>query len=355
MKLFRLHGTITGRARMILGLAGAAFVLLIWTLLTYGATPLLPPAILPSPARVLNAFTDLHRDNDIIRNTTLSIGLNLAGYVEAILLAIPLGFLVGLLPLFRGGFQYQVDAIRYIPITALTGIFIIWFGVGVSMKVHFLAFGILIYLLPVMIQRIDEVQDVYLKTVYTIGANGWQTLRTVYFPSVISRLSDDIRVLTAISWTYIIVAENIGSEGGIGSLVWRVGLRQGRIDKVFAILIIIMLIGVLQDRMLVWLDRHFFPHKYQIREHDKTGRLQKESVFSAFWQFALAVIFWMFAALYVFLFINEFAEFLGVKPLTYFFGNTVWVIHSVSLLLIGYFGYRSVSALLSSRKHPIPA
>ncbi|HLF65500.1 MAG TPA: ABC transporter permease subunit, partial [Saprospiraceae bacterium] len=194
MNLFKLRGELTNRALIILSLAGVALVLGLWIVLTSGADPVFPPAILPTPARVLGAFEDLYRDNDIVRNTFLSIGLNLAGYVEAILLAIPLGFLIGLLPIYRGGFQYQIDAIRYIPLTALTGLFIVWFGVGVSMKVHFLAVGILLYLLPVMIQRIDEVQDVFLKTVYTIGANGWQTFRTVYFPSVISRVSDDIRV-----------------------------------------------------------------------------------------------------------------------------------------------------------------
>ena len=50
-------------------------------------------------------------------------------------------------------------------------------GLDTDMKVHFLAFGILIYLLPVVVQRIDEIEDVYFKTVYTLGANSWQTFR----------------------------------------------------------------------------------------------------------------------------------------------------------------------------------
>jgi len=350
MNLLKLRGEITSRWFLILSILGGVFVLGVWVLLTSGPNPIFPPAILPTPGRVLGAFDDLYRDNDIVRNTFFSIGLNLAGYVEAIALALPLGFLVGLLPIFRGGFQFQVDAIRYIPLTALTGLFIVWFGVGLEMKVHFLAFGILIYLLPIMMQRIDEVQDVFLKTVYTIGASGWQTFRTVYFPSVISRLSDDIRVLTAISWTYIIVAEGIGSEGGIGSLIWRVGLRQGRVDKVFAMLIIIMIIGVLQDRFLVWLDKQLFPHKYQIRDQDRTGKLQRQSVLSVVWEFITLILFWIFAAVYLLLFVNEFVSFLGSKPLSYLFGGTVWVVHVVVILLIVFFGYKSIGRLQKSRE-----
>ncbi len=355
MKLFKLHGELTGRAILLLSLGGIGFVLLIWISLTSGAHPILLPATLPPPSRIPTAFIDLYRDNDIVRNTCLSIGLNLSGYVEAILIAIPIGFLIGLLPLFRGGFQFQVDAIRYIPLTAVTMLFIAWFGIGISMKVHFLAFGILIYLLPMMVQRIDEVDDVYVYTVYTLGANAWQTFRTVYFPSVISRISDDIRVLTAISWTYIIVAENMNSEGGIGSLIWRVGQRQGRVDKVFAMLIIIMVIGVLQDRILVWLDRHFFPFKYQAREQEKTGRLEAPSAIKALLRFTGATLFWILSGVYVLLFVNEFTQFLGSRPLSYLFGGTVWVVHSVALAIIGYFGYVAWNAFVQARHKNIPA
>jgi ABC-type nitrate/sulfonate/bicarbonate transport system permease component len=345
MKLFKLHEELSGRMTLLLSLGGIGFVLLIWLALTSGATPLLPAATLPHPGRLIGAFGDLYRDNDIVRNTCLSLGLNLSGYVEAILISLPVGFLIGLIPLFRGGFKFQIDAIRYIPLTAVTMLFIVWFGIGVEMKVHFLAFGILIYLLPVMIQRIDEVDDVYVKTVFTIGANAWQTFRTVYVPSVISRVSDDIRVVTAISWTYIIVAESINSEGGIGALIWRVGQRQGRVDKVFAMLIIIMVIGVLQDRLLVMLDKRFFPYKYQARDHEKTGLLAKQSAVMMLWQFAVKVFVWMLCAVYLLLLINEFAGFLGSKPLSYLFGGTVWVIHGIVLALMFYFVKQAIDKM----------
>jgi NitT/TauT family transport system permease protein len=171
----------------------------------------------------------------LITNIFRSLGLNLAGYVEAIVISLGIGFIVGLYPLFRGMFNRQVDAFRYVPLTAVTGLFITWFGLGIEMKTHFLAFGILIYLLPIVVQRIDEVEDVFLKTVYTLGATDWQTIRSVYIPAVMSRLWDDIRVLTAISWTYIIIAESLGNQGGLGSLIYRVGQRQGNVGAIFAI------------------------------------------------------------------------------------------------------------------------
>ncbi|MEE9373181.1 MAG: ABC transporter permease subunit [Saprospiraceae bacterium] len=217
--------------------------------------PLLPP-----PPKVLASFHSLIEKDELLANTLKSIWLNLQGYIWAVLIAVPLGFVIGLFPVFRGLFSKHVDAMRYIPLTILTGIFIIWFGIYDRMKVAFLAFGIIVYLMPVVVQRINEVKDVYLKTVFTIGATDWQTIRSVYIPSVMSKLIDDIRVLTAISWTYIIIAELVNREGGIGSLAY-IKARQGEIEKVFAILIVIIFIGFLQDRIFAFLDKNLFPHK----------------------------------------------------------------------------------------------
>jgi NitT/TauT family transport system permease protein len=99
------------------------------------------------------------------------------------------------------------------------------------------------------------------QTAETLGASKLQIIWKVFLPGVLSKVSDDIRVLTAISWTYIIVAELINNEGGIGALIFRAS-RQSRLDKVFACLFVIILIGVAQDKIFIWLDRRLFKYKY---------------------------------------------------------------------------------------------
>jgi ABC-type proline/glycine betaine transport system permease subunit len=233
-------------------------------------------------------------------------------------------------------YQRTIDAVRFVPLAAATGLFIVWFGIGTSMKVNFLAFGILIFLLPVVVQRINEVKDVFLKTVYTIGASDWQTIKSVYIPSVMSRLIDDIRVMTAISWTYIVVAEGIGSQGGLGAMIFRVGQRQGRVDKTFAVLILIILIGIIQDRIFVRLDKELFPHKYQISDQYKKG-LEGPSIWDSLFGFAFSVFTWSLLGIYLILSINELTGFLGgVKPIDYLFGDTCWVIHLILISIILY-------------------
>lgn len=244
--------------------------------------------LLPRPDRVVSSYTPLIKEDALAKNTGRSVWLNLQGYFWAMVIAIPLGFLIGLLPLFRGLFSKQVNALRYLPLSALTGLFIIWFGIEDQMKIAFLAFGIIVYLLPVVVQRIDEVEDVYLKTVFTLGATNWQTIRSVYLPAVMSKLMDDIRVLTAISWTYIIIAELLNRQGGIGSLIY-IKARQGQVDRVFAVLLVIILIGFVQDRLFVYIDQRLFPHK-----HYKTALRGVRQV-----EYAIVAFFLYLAALFL--------------------------------------------------------
>ncbi|MBK7789559.1 MAG: ABC transporter permease subunit [Saprospiraceae bacterium] len=338
--LFDLRGEVKGKSSYLLLGLGLGFLLFIWVILTMGAQPLVPSGILPQPVKVVNAFGDLWYDNDLLRNVTTSYALNLGGYVKALLWSIPLGFLIGLFPLFRGSFQHIVNALRYLPLTAVTSLFIVWFGIYTEMKMNFLAFGIFLYLLPTIIQRIDEVEDVYLTTVYTLGASKWQTFTSVYFPAVMSKLSDDIRVLTAISWTYIIVIENIGSEGGIGFLLHGPSARQGRVDKMFALLILIMLIGVAQDRVFKYLDRKLFPHKYQLKEN-AASKSQTVSLLSDTLGFIGNVVAYASLFIYMLLAINEVTGIFGhFRPLHYFFGDRLWVINLGFLMVAFVIVYR---------------
>jgi ABC-type nitrate/sulfonate/bicarbonate transport system permease component len=337
--LFELRGEIKQRYVLVLLAIGIGLILLVWSILTSGTVPMVPRGILPHPWRVLMSYKELLHDNDLVRNTCLSYALNLGGYLKALLWAIPIGFLIGLIPMFRGMFLQFVNAIRFVPLTAVTSLFLVWYGIGTPMKMNFLAFGIFIYLLPTIIQRINEVEDVYLTTVYTLGATKWQTFVSVYWPAVLSKLSDDIRVLTAISWTYIIVIENIGANGGIGFLMHGPTARQGRVDKMFALLILVMIIGVIQDKFFLFLDRKLFPHKYQLKDAAKGNK--NITLFQKIVDYAIAILFYFILATYVMLLAAELFGILGenIKPLTYLFADRVWVIHIVFLFIISNFGY----------------
>jgi NitT/TauT family transport system permease protein len=301
--MFKLQGELSKTQSIILGIAGFVFLILVWWLIAETRSERLPVyeavvfpestlgaddkmlamldslqqldstraanatayelryPIIPRPDKVIKIIPEMIKQDHLFSNTLLSLWRNIQGYIWAILIAVPFGFLLGLLPFFKGLFSRPVDALRFLPLTALTGVFMLAFGTQEEMKVTFLAFGIFVYLLPVVVQRVREVSDVYLKTTFTLGASDWQTIRTVYLPSVMSRLVEDIRVLTAISWTYIIIAELLNKEGGIGALMYTSG-RQGLSEKVFAGLFVIILVGFMQDYVFSFIQKRLFPYKH---------------------------------------------------------------------------------------------
>ena len=98
----------------VFGILGVVIVLAIWIPLTAGADPVIPPITLPSPWKVIMAVPEMLNENELLKNVGFSLGLNLSGYVEALLITIPFGFIIGLFRYARWGFQAQVNALRYV-------------------------------------------------------------------------------------------------------------------------------------------------------------------------------------------------------------------------------------------------
>jgi NitT/TauT family transport system permease protein len=244
----------------LLQLLGWLVIFAIWYFITnYG---IINTHVLPTPQKTLNAFEEMKREDNLGHNILFSVKINLLGYLKCIIGAIIFGFAIGLNPKMRKMFSHQISALRFIPITAMMGIFIAISGLTIATKINFLAFGIWVYLVPVVVQRIDEVSITHLQMMKTLGASAWQTLVHVQWKSVIARLSDDIRILVGISWTYIIVAELAGIQGGLGSLIF-LGERQSNVGKVYGVIFIIVAIGIVQDILFKLIDRILFKFKYQ--------------------------------------------------------------------------------------------
>lgn len=241
-------------------LTGWVILFALWWLVTnFG---LINTHVMPTPQKTWRSFIEMTTDDNLLSNMLFSIRINVIGYLKCIVAALAVGFAIGLSPRVRKMFSHQVNALRFVPITALMGIFIAISGLTITTKINFLAFGIWVYLVPVVVQRIDEVDITHLQMMKTLGANFWQTVRFVTWRSVIARLSDDIRILVGISWTYIIVAELAGIQGGLGSLIF-LGERQSNVGKVYAVIFIIVAIGILQDALFKLIDRVLFRFKYQ--------------------------------------------------------------------------------------------
>lgn len=259
MRFFELRGELSKKEKLIIEIVGAICMFLIWHVVA--TREWVSPYILPLPLDVLDAFADLWTGGKLSKHAQFSLLLNFVGCLEAIIISLPLGFVLGLFPLFKAFSERYLSASRFLPLPALLGIFINVFGIYVNMKVQFLAVSIIVYLVPIVAQRVAETPQIYLDTVKTLGASKWQTIRWVFIPDVFSRVWTDIGVLSAISWTYITIVERINDEeGGLGALA-SLAARKSQTDEVYAALFSIMIIAFIWDKIHVFSDRKMFKFK----------------------------------------------------------------------------------------------
>lgn len=255
-KFFELRGTLDKDIEIISEIIGITLITFIWQLVSN--LNLIPKSIFPSPLSIILSLKELHFEDALLRNLLYTIKLNFIGNLEAILISFPIALGIALNPILKAIFNRYILSIRFLALPLLLGIFIGAFGIGSNMKVQFLSLGVIVYLIPQIIQRVNEVPDVYINTAILAGANKMQIITNVFIPAIIPNVYYDIVNLVAISWTYMVIPESINIKaGGIGALSYTAG-KYGRTDKVFAIIIIVILIGILQDKILNYFGKLLF-------------------------------------------------------------------------------------------------
>jgi taurine transport system permease protein len=258
-KLFTLRGETTARQNVLYGVIGITLWLFSWWFTT--EVGWMPQKIAPGPFTVLGAIPDMHFHHELVRNVWYTLEMNLTGTLIAIIISLPLGLALGLVPLFRGMSAPFFVGLRFIPLPVITILFMFWLGIGYMMKTSFLTFAIIVYLVPTVMQRVTEVRQVYIDTANTLGANWWQLVRHVFIPDVFARAWDDIVILVGLSWTYISIVELINEgDGGIGAMIY-MAQRTHHIEQYYALLLVIMLIAFIQTKVFAWVGDYLFPYK----------------------------------------------------------------------------------------------
>ena len=139
--------------------------------------------------------------------------------------------------------------LRFMPISAFIPLLIVWFGIDESQKIAFLFLGVFVYLLPVVVTAIRAVPQEYVDTAYTLGATRWQVIRTVLLPSASPEIVDSFRVMNAIAWTYVILAEAVNPGTSLGYLI-QLAYSHSKPEWSFAGLVVIGGVGLLTDVVL---------------------------------------------------------------------------------------------------------
>jgi NitT/TauT family transport system permease protein len=218
-----------------------------WCIISYGN--LAPADFLPSPTEVIRGTLQLFIQYDLWSAIWVSTRRIVLAFVLASVLALPLGIAMGAFAPIHSLFESITAPLRYMPISAFIPLLILWFGIYEKQKIAFLFLGVFVYLLPVVVSAIRVVPEELVQTALTLGASRIQVIRTVLVPAALPEIFDSFRVMNAISWTYVILAEAVNPEHGLGYMVELARTHQ-KASWSFAGLIVIGGIGLLTDFLI---------------------------------------------------------------------------------------------------------
>ena len=233
-----------------------------WCLISYGH--LAPADFVPSPTEVVRGTLQLFLQYDLAtailvstKRIVTSAGRIVLAFLIAALVALPVGILMGAFAPIHHIFESIMAPLRYMPISAFIPLLILWFGIYDREKIAFLFLGVFVYLLPVVVSAIRTVPEELVQTALTLGASKMQVIRTVLVPAALPDIFDSFRVMNAILWTYVILAEAVNPEHGLGYMVELARTHQ-KASWSFAGLIVIGGIGLLTDFIIRTLSTMLF-------------------------------------------------------------------------------------------------
>jgi NitT/TauT family transport system permease protein len=187
-----------------------------------------------------------------------SIQLIFWGFVLSSVIGVPLGILCGSFSLFSKLTEPFIEFFRYLPAPAFGALSVAVLGIYDAPKVAIIFIGTFFQQVLVVANTTRKLELPLVEAAQTLGANRRQLLWKVVVPGVMVDLYVDMRVLLGWAWTYLIVAEMVGTTSGITYFINQQA-RYRNYENVYAAIIIIGLIGVVSDLALASLGRSLFP------------------------------------------------------------------------------------------------
>lgn len=263
-QLWALRAPIPRGMSRLLAAASVGLVFLVWGICSYvqvtrgkGPEPLVPHFFLPSPDEVVKSLLYLLYEKQLLQAIWTSFLRILFAFALSIGIAFPLGVLMGSFEAVNRFFDPIMAPLRYLPITAFIPLLILWFGIDEKQKVVFLFMGTFVYLLPVVVDAIHNVPQELVQTAFTLGASKLQVIRTVLIPAALPQIFDSFRVVNAIAWTYIILAEIVNPRNGIGYIL-QLAQQHNKPAWSFAGILVVGVIGIATDLVIRGINQLFF-------------------------------------------------------------------------------------------------
>ena len=247
---------VSAPARIGLGILFFALFVAGWACATLGGY--VPPIFLADPITMVHEGWQLLVRFGFLYDIGITIWRVVGGFVMAAAIAVPLGVMMGTYKWVEAFFEPFVSFARYLPASAFIPLLILWAGIGEAQKLAVIFIGAVFQIILMVAVAVGNTRRDLVEAAYTLGARDWGIVARVLIPSAAPEIAEILRLVLGWAWTYVIVAELIGSSAGIGHMIVdsQALLNTGQI--IFGI-IVIGLIGLVSDFLFKAANSWLFP------------------------------------------------------------------------------------------------
>lgn len=241
------------------GILISGLVLFGWFLATY--TGFVSADFLPSPGAVWQSFVDKLYDGSLKKHVGVSLKEIYLGFFLSSLIAVPIGILMGGFRIVSAAIEPLVNFMRYLPVTSLIPLLILWIGIGIEEKIAVIFLGTFFQQIVMISVVARDVQSDLFNVSYTLGASKRQVVTRVLVPATLSGVLDTLRVTMGWAWTFLVVAELVAADSGLGYMILQ-SMRGMDPSGIFVGIFVIGLLGLLTDLVFKWIKQAALPWEH---------------------------------------------------------------------------------------------
>lgn len=252
-----IRGALGRRQYVLYAAAGVLAPILLWAFVSESGV--VPKMFMPTPWEVLRRFFVWIANEGFAGDLSISVQRVSLGFCASLAVALPLGLLAGTFKPAEAFLEPAMDFIRYMPAVAFVPLMMLWCGVGELSKVSIIFLGTFFQMVLMFADDVRKAPMQQIEAAQTMGGTRREILYKVIFPSAAPALLTTCRITLGWAWTYLVVAEIVASNSGLGYAVLK-AQRFLQTDKIFAGLIVIGFLGLIQDQLLRALHYLLFPY-----------------------------------------------------------------------------------------------
>lgn len=247
---------MNGRSYWWLAVLSPLGLLLLWEALSQ--TGVADPRFFPPPSVIVRTLWKMAQTGELLFHIAVSVRRILFGFLLGALPAVALGLAMGLSRPVRALLMPIVASIYPIPKIAIYPLIIFYLGIGEASKVSIVALSIFFLVLLNTMAGVLGLDRAYFNIARAYGAGARGIFTTVALPGALPQIFTGLKLGMGFALIVIVGAELLGSDAGIGFLIWR-SYQIFAVDVMFAGLLVTAILGWLATIALDWLERLAIP------------------------------------------------------------------------------------------------